>query len=85
MLDNERVTGFQIGSLARRDLRGWGRIGMMLNLFEKCGRGWGCETGTTWRCDVRLRCFEVVGLDGGDAAFLGDDARILQFAVDCVA
>lgn len=78
------VVGFQIGSLAAR-VTGLGTYrhdpDSFRGMWERAGR----ETGTRWSCDVQLRFFEDLGLDGEDSAYLGDDARILQFVVDRVA
>ena len=74
------VVGFQIGSLsARITERNTYRHDPVsfTKLWERLGQ----ETDTRWECDAKLREFEDVGVDGAESAFLGEDARMLQFVV----
>lgn len=49
--------------------------------FQKLWDQAGEETETKWNSDSRLKTFEEIGMDSKDAAYLGPDARILEFAV----
>ena len=78
--DGALVVGFQIGSVkARVTERGTFRHDPVsfMNLWEEVGG----ETGTRWESDVTVREFKDVGVDGKESAFLGEDARMLQFVV----
>ena len=50
--------------------------------FQKMWDQVGEETGTEWVCESRLRTWEEMGWDPKDAAYLGPDARIVEFVVN---
>ena len=78
---NAMVVGFQIGSAsASVGPKGHFRHDAVsfANMWDQVGQ----ETGTRWSCDAELKGFEEMGFDSSESAFLGADARILQFVLN---
>jgi len=49
--------------------------------FQRMWDQAGEETGTKWKSESRLKTWEEMEMDSKDAAYLGPDARILEFCV----
>ena len=79
------VFGFQLGSvtpkvtLVPHQEHGYYRhdAGTWKKMWDQVGE----ETGTKWDAKATLRTWEEIGLDSKPVAYLGEDARMMDFAV----
>ena len=82
------VVGFQ-GGVLNGKVKTFEKTGAMAyvhdpetfqRIWDEAAKG----TGTKWKSEAELKTWEEVGYDPKDLAYMGEDARILQFVVNRV-
>ena len=80
------VVGFQVGTVGENlikasDLAKSDCYWHSPETFQRMWNQVGEETGTAWASEAQLKTWEEIGWDPQETAYLGEEARILQFVV----
>ena len=81
------VVGFQVGTVGENLIKAsdlsrsdcyWHSPETFQTMWDQVGE----DTGTVWASEAQLKTWEEIGWDPQETAYLGKDARIIQFVVN---